>query len=139
LALEGSFVNWVSSLIPGIGPLLGAVSAAWSVLAAPFGRLLAIAVVAFVGGWQAKARLDEVATLRAVISKQRIDLTAARETADTASAVAAEVAQRDSRNQEIIDDLQARLAQRPSDPAARAAGDGCALDPAAVGGLRRLR
>ena len=133
-------MSFLSSLIPGIGPVIAAASAAWSGLASPFGRLLAVAAVAFVGGWQAKAHLDEAASLRAVISKQRIDLTAARETADTANAMATEIAQRDVRNQEIISDLQAQLAQRSSDPAARTAtGNGCALDPAAVGGLRRLR
>ena len=47
------------------------------------------AAVAFVGGWHAKAHLDEAASLRAIISKQRIDLAAARETADTADAMAA--------------------------------------------------
>ena len=133
-------MSFLSSLVPGIGPLVAVVSAGWSALASPFGRLLAVAAVAFMGGWQAKAHLDEAATLRAVISKQRIDLTAAGETADTANTMAAEIAQREARNQEIIDDLHARLAQRHSDPAAGApAGPGCALDPAAVGGLRRLR
>ena len=130
----------LSSLVPGVGPLVAVVSAGWSALASPFGRLLAVAAIAFMGGWQAKAHLDEAATLRAVITKQRIDLTAARETAETANTMAAEIAQRDARNQEIIDDLHARLAQRHSDPATGApAGHGCALDPAAVGGLRRLR
>jgi hypothetical protein len=133
-------MSWLFSLIPGIGPALAALSAALSFLASPVGRLIAVAAVAFVGGWQAKAHLDEAASLRAVVTKQRIDLAAAQETADTASAMVAEIAQRDVRNQEIISDLQARLSQRPSDSAARPpTGNGCALDPAAVGGLRRLR
>jgi len=133
-------MSWLFSLIPGIGPALAALSAALSFLASPVGRLIAVAAVAFVGGWQAKAHLDEAATLRAVISKQRIDLTAAQETADTANAMAAQIAQHDARNQEIISDLQARLSQRPSDSALHApAGNGCTLDPAAVGELRRLK
>ena len=131
-------MSFLFSLVPGIGPVLTAASAAWSVVASPLGRVLAVAAIAFVGGWQAKAHLDEAATLRAVVSKQRIDMTAARETADTAGAIAAEIAQRDVRNQEIINDLQAKLAHRSSDPGTPA-GNGCALDPAAVGGLRRLR
>jgi hypothetical protein len=133
-------VSWLFSLVPGIGPVLAALSAAWSFLASPVGRLIAVAAVAFVGGWQAKAHLDEAASLRAVISKQRIDLAAARETADTANAMVAEIAQRDATNKEIISDLQARLSQRPSDSAGRPpVGNGCALDPAAVDGLRRLK
>ena len=133
-------MSFLSSLIPGIGPLLAAISAAWSALASPFGRVLAIAAIAFVGGWQAKAHLDEAASLRAVISRQRIDLAAARETADTASAMAAEIAQRDVRNQEIVNDLQAKLAQRAADPALRPqAGNSCTLDPVTADGLRRLR
>jgi hypothetical protein len=133
-------MTWLFSLIPGVGPVLSVFTATWSFVASPVGRLLAVAAVAFVGGWQAKAHLDEAASLRAVISKQRIDLTAARETADTANAIVTQIAQHDARNQEIISDLQARLSQRPSvAPTGSPAGNDCTLDPAAVGGLRRLR
>jgi hypothetical protein len=125
-------VTSLLSLIPGIGPVLGAASAAWSVLASPAGRVLAVAAVAFIGGWQAKAHLDEAASLRAVIRSQRIDIAAAQKTADDANTIIADIAQRDARNQEIISDLQTRFAQRP-------AGNGCALDPAAADGLRRLK
>jgi hypothetical protein len=132
-------VSALLSVIPGIGPVLSAASAAWSFLASPVGRLLVVAAIAFIGGWHGKARLDEAASLRALIAKQRIDLVAARHTADAANAVVADIAQRDARNQEIISDLQTRLSQRPPHSAIGAPANGCALDPAAVGGLRRLR
>jgi hypothetical protein len=133
-------MSWLFSLVPGVGPVLSVLTATWSFVASPFGRVLAVAAVAFLGGWQAKAQLDEAASLRAVISKQRIDLTAAQETADTANAMVAQIAQHDARNQEIISDLQARLSQHPSvAPTGSPAGNDCTLDPAAVSGLRRLR
>jgi hypothetical protein len=119
------------SLIPGAGPALAAASGLWSVLTSRAGRIAIVAAVAFIGGWQAKGRLDEAATLRAVISKQRIDLQAAQQTADSANAIIADIATRDGKHQEIIHDLQLRLAQRP--------GGACALDDAAAHGLRRLR
>jgi hypothetical protein len=100
-------------------------------LAGPAGRLILIATLAFWGGWEAKARIDEAATLRAVIAKTRIDLEAAQHTADAANAVAADLSATDTRNQEIIRDLQLALSQRPA--------HACALDPAAADSLRRLR
>jgi hypothetical protein len=100
-------------------------------LVGPAGRLVLIAALAFWGGWAAKARIDEAATLRAVIAKTRIDLKAAQDTADAANTVMAELSASDARNQETIRDLQLALSQRP----ARA----CALDPAAADSLRRLR
>ena len=124
-------MKWLLSLIPG-GPVLAALSAAWSVSSSPPGRLILVAALAFYGGWEAKGRIDEAATLRAVIAKTRIDLKAAQDTAETANAVAADIATRDASNQEIIRDLQIRLSQRP-------AGNACTLDPAAADSLRRLR
>ena len=70
--------------------------------------------------------------LQAVIAKQRIDLEAARDTAEQAAATAAALSDTDARNQEIIRDLQDRIAQQPQ-------GGACALDDAAARGLRRLR
>lgn len=120
----------VARTLLGVAPG-GMIASAWSLLTSPGGRLLAAAAVAFIAGWEAKARLDQTATLRAIISKQRIDLQAAREIADSASAAVTEIATRDSRHQEIIHDLQLRLAQRPA--------GACALDDAAARGLRRLK
>ena len=115
---------------------MSALLALWSFIASPLGRLVATGAIAltvgFAQGWSLKARLDRSATLQAVIAKQRIDIAAARETAEAASAVAADVAQRDANNQEIIRDLQERLARHAPDHR-------CALDPAAADSLRRLR
>jgi hypothetical protein len=109
---------------------------AWSFISSPIGRLITVGafalVLGFAQGWSLKARLDRSATLQAVITKQRIDLKAAQEVADTANIVIAEIAQRDANNQEIIRDLNQKLAKAP-------AGNRCALDPAAADGLRRLR
>ena len=120
-------------LIPGAGPFL---AAAWRMLSTPAGRRAVILTVgiagAFTAGWSLKARLDRSATLQAVIVKQRIDLQAAHDVADAANAVTADIALRDANNQEVIRDLQLKLAQRP-------AGNRCALDPAAADSLRRLR
>jgi hypothetical protein len=69
--------------------------------------------------------------LRAVIAKTRIDLAAARDTAEAANAVVAELSGTDAKNQEMIRDLQLKLSRRPADH--------CALDDAAAGSLRRLR
>ena len=115
LALEGPFMSWLTSLIPGLGPVLAAFSAAWSFLASPFGRLLAVAAVAFVGGWQAKAHLDETATARAVIAKQRIDLRAAQDTAEQANAVGGRALRpriNPTRRSSVT--CRTRLAQRPA-------------------------
>jgi len=118
-------------LIPGAGPFL----AVGNLLATPAGRragILTVSVAAsFWFGWHLKARIDESATLRAVIARQRIDLTAAQETAAGANIVISDIAQRDANNQEVIRDLQSRLSQHRS--------GNCTLDPAAADGLRRLR
>lgn len=120
-------------LIPGAGPFL---AAAWRMLSTPAGRRVVILTIgmagAFAAGWSLKARLDRSATLQAVIAKQRIDLKAAHDVADAANAVTADIALRDANNQEVIRDLQLKLAHRPS-------GNRCALDPAAADSLRRLR
>ena len=119
------------ALVPGAGPVIAAASTAWSVLASPLGRVLAVAALAFIGGWQAKAHLDEGATLRAIVAKQRIDLKAAQDTAEAANTIIADIAARDARNQEVINALQQQLSRRPA--------GACSLDDAAVRGLRRLR
>jgi hypothetical protein len=114
---------------------MSALLALWSFIASPLGRLVATGGLAlalgFAQGWSLKARLDRSATLQAVIAKQHIDIAAARESAEAASAVVADIAQRDANNQEIIRDLQDRLAQH--------APNRCVLDPAAAERLRRLR
>lgn len=109
----------------------GVAVAALDFLVSPAGRFALVAILAFWGGWEAKARIDEAATLRAVIAKARIDLAAARDTAEAANAVVAELSGTDAKNQEIIRDLQLKLSQRPA--------NSCALDDAAAGSLRRLR
>jgi hypothetical protein len=109
----------------------GVAVAALEFLAAPAGRLALVALLAFWGGWEAKARIDEAATLRAAIARTRIDLAAARDTAEAANAVVAELTGIEAKNQEIIRDLQLELSRRP--------GNDCALDDAAAGRLRRLR
>ena len=110
--------------------------AVWTFISSPIGRLITVGgfalVLGFSQGWSLKARLDRSATLRAVVDKQRIDLKAAQDVADTANSVIAEIAQRDANNQEIIRDLNGKLAKAP-------AGNSCALDPAAAGSLRRIR
>jgi hypothetical protein len=112
--------------VPGGGIAVAAIE----FLVSPVGRAILIAGAAFFGGWEAKARIDEAATLRAVIAKTRIDLKAAQDTAEHANAAAKEIADREASNQEIIRDLNLRLSQRPA---------ACALDPAAADSLRRLR
>ena len=74
------------SVIPGVGPFL---AAALSFIASPIGRLVVVGAVAFGGCYATKARLDRSATLQAVIAKQRIDLRAAKDTAEQAAATAA--------------------------------------------------
>jgi hypothetical protein len=112
--------------VPGGGFAVAAVE----LLVTPIGRTILVAALAFYAGWEAKARIDEAATLRAVIAKTRIDLKAAQDTAEQASVAAKEIADREASNQEIIRDLNLRLSQRPA---------ACALDPAAADSLRRLR
>jgi hypothetical protein len=110
--------------------------AVWAFISSPIGRLITVGgislVLGFSQGWSLKGRLDRSATLQAVISKQRIDLKAAQDVADTANTVIAEISLRDANNQEIIRGLNETLSKRP-------AGNSCALDPAAAGSLRRLR
>jgi hypothetical protein len=119
--------------IPGAGPFL---AAGWRLLTTSAGRrvaILALGVAAsFAFGWSLKGRLDRSATLQAVIAKQSIDLQAARDTAEQAAATAAALWDTDSKNQEIIRDLQNRLARQPQSSA-------CTLDDATARGLRRLR
>ena len=119
--------------IPGAGPFL---AAGWTMLNSPTGRRVAIFAIgigaSFCFGWSLKARLDRSATLQAVIAKQRIDLEAARDTAEQAVATASALSDTDTKNQEIIRDLQNRIARQPQSGA-------CALDDAAARGLRRLR
>jgi hypothetical protein len=121
LALRGGMLA-----MPGGGIAVAAIEC----LVSPLGRTILLAALAFYGGWEAKARIDEAASLRAVIAKTRVDLAAAQDTAEQANAAAKEIADRDASNQEIIRDLNLRLSQRPA---------ACALDPAAAGSLRRLR
>ena len=116
-------------VIPGVGPFL---AAAWSFIASPIGRLLVVGAVAFGGGYATKARLDRSATLQAVIAKQRIDLRAAKDTAEQEDATAAALSDSDAKNQEVIRELQDRLDRQPKIGA-------CALDDATARGLRRLR
>ena len=118
-------------LIPGAGPFL---AAAWPCYRRRRAarRILTVGMAgAFAGGWSLKARLDRSATLQAVIAKQRIDLQAAHDIAEPAAVTADCALDTDANNQEVIRDLQLRLAQRPS--------GACALDPAAADSLRRLR
>jgi hypothetical protein len=112
---------------------------AWSFISSPIGRLVSVGglslVLGFSQGWSLKARLDRSATLQAVITKQRIDLKAAQDVADTANTVIAEISLRDANNQDIIRDLNEKLSEKSSkNPVGR-----CVLDPAAAGSLRRLR
>jgi len=119
--------------IPGAGPFL---AAGWRLLATPAGRRVAIftfgIAASFAFGWSLKARLDRSATLQAVIAKQRIDLQAAKDTAEQAAATTAALSDTDSKNQDVIRDLQNRLARQPQSGA-------CTLDDATARGLRRLR
>jgi len=119
--------------IPGAGPFL---AAGWRLLTTPTGRRVAILTLgmaaSFAFGWSLKTRLDRSATLQAVIAKQRIDLQAARDTAEQPAAMAAALSDTDTKNQEIIRDLQSSLARQPQSSA-------CTLDDAAARGLRRLR
>ncbi len=104
----------------------------WSLLTSRIGQMLLASTLAFGGGYALKARLDRSATLQAVIAKQRIDLEAARDTAEEASATVATLSQTDGKNQEVIRDLQNRLVQP-------AQNNPCVLDDATAHGLRRLR
>ena len=119
--------------IPGAGPFL---AAGWRLLTTPAGRRVAILTLgmaaSFAFGWSLKTRLDRSATLQAVIAKQRIDLQAAKETAEQAAATAAALSDTDSKNQDVIRDLQDRLASEAQSSA-------CTLDDAAARSLRRLR
>jgi hypothetical protein len=110
--------------VPYLGPALSAA-------VSPLGRTVLVIALSFAGGWHAKGKLDDAATARALVAKTRIDLAAARDTADAANAVVAELSATDTRNQEIIRDLQLALSQRPA--------HACTLDPAAADSLRRLR
>jgi hypothetical protein len=119
--------------IPGAGPFL---ATGWRLLTTPTGRRVAIFTLgiaaSFTFGWSLKGRLDRSATLQAVIAKQRIDLQAAKETAEQAAATAAALSDTDSKNQDVIRDLQDRLASEAQSSA-------CTLDDAAARSLRRLR
>lgn len=131
-------------LIPGVGPFL---AAGWNLLSTPTGRRIIFFAVgiatSFMFGWSLKARLDRSATLQAVIAKQQIDLRAAKDAAEQAAVTAAFLSDTDTKNQEIIRDLETRLAQRPpiQQHAAtqRPQGGPCALDDATARSLRRLR
>ena len=113
--------------IPYVGPVL-------AFLFSPVGRTVLVIALAFAGGWHAKGKIDDAATARAVLAKTRIDLAAAQDAAAQADAVADELADAESQNQEVIRDLQKALSERPAGVAAA-----CALDPAAADRLRRLR
>lgn len=97
----------------------------------PVGRLIAAVAIAltvgFWSGYEVKSNLCESETLKAIISKQKIDLEAANDTAAQANAVADELADADDKNQEMIRELQNRQ------PGA------CVLDPADADRLRQLR
>jgi hypothetical protein len=99
--------------IPGAGPFL---AAGWRLLTTPTGRRVAILTLgmaaSFAFGWSLKTRLDRSATLQAVIAKQRIDLRAAADTAEQAAATAAAPSDTDSKNQDVIRDLQQATAER---------------------------
>jgi hypothetical protein len=120
-------------LIPGAGRVL---AAGWRLLTTPTGRRVVIFTLgiaaSFAFGWALKARLDRGATLQAVIAKQRIDLRAAKDTAEQAAATVSALSDTDAKNQDVIRDLQNRLATQPQSSA-------CTLDDAAARGLRRLR
>jgi hypothetical protein len=126
------------ALIPGIGPVLAGLSTAWSVVSSPICRRLILATAIFWGGWHAKGWIDQASTARAMLAKTRIDLQAANASAEQAGIVVAEQYATDKNNQEIIRDLQDKLAQRP--PAAATAGV-CAdtADDAIARKLRQLR
>lgn len=117
--------------IPGIGPFL---ATAWTVIASPTGRKIAfcfaLAFGSFYAGWHIKANIDDAATARAVIAKQRIDLEAAKDTAEQASAVVAQLSESDRENQETIRVLQDQVSKRLA---------ACTLDDPTASGLRRLR
>lgn len=128
-------------LIPGAGPFL---AAGWNLLATPTGRrvvVFAVSIAAsFTFGWSLKARMDRSATLQAVIAKQQIDLRAATQAAEDASAVVADLSETGAANQEIIDDLNERLRKRPAVASAPAAcRDTGIADDAIARRLRQLR
>jgi hypothetical protein len=110
--------------------------AVWTFISSPIGRWIAgisiALVLGFSQGWAIKARLDRSATLQTVIAKQRIDLKAAQDVADTANTAIAEMAKTDNANQETIRDLQTALSKKPQ-------AAGCTLDDPTARGLRRLR
>ena len=111
---------------------LAAASAAWSLLTTPIGRFVIVAALAFIGGWEAKARLDEGATLRAVIARQRIDLSAAQAAAADSAQRSEELSKAEAANLEIIRDLQQKSSRQPASAV-------CRLDPDDAQRLRRLR
>jgi hypothetical protein len=121
-------VTKLLAFIPGIGPVLSAV---WSA------RYFILAGAIFYGGWEAKGWVDQAATTRAVLAKTRIDLRATTESAEHAGAVLAELHGADKRNQEIIRDLNDKLAQRAAGQPVPAAA--CAVDDAIARKLRSLR
>jgi hypothetical protein len=104
-----------------------------AVLGSRVGSTVVVAALAFGAGWKAKDRIDENATLRAVIAKKDIDLRAAKESAEITKNVLNATSERDAENQETIRDLQERLSK-----AGTPAGN-CSLDDDAVGRLRRLK
>lgn len=121
-------IDRLLNFIPGVGPFL---AAGFRVANSTVGRLVIVAAVSFGAGWKAKDRIDDARTARAVIAKQEIDLRAAKESAEQTSATLAELAKTDQANQEVIRDLQERLAKQPQAGA-------CTLDDDAAGSLRKL-
>lgn len=114
--------------IPGVGPVL-------AFMTSPAGKAAALAaagLACFIAGYQVKANFDEGATLRAVISKKDIDLRAAKDSAANTEAVLNQTAERDTKNQEVIRDLQEQLSK------AGAAAGNCTLDDDTIQRLRRL-
>jgi hypothetical protein len=117
--------------------ILGILSAVWSFVTSRIGSVITAGVVClalgFSQGWSLKSRLDRSATDRAIITKQRLDLEAARDTAEQANAALAELAKTDEQNQGVINELREKLASRP--PGAGA----CVLDDDTARRLRRLK
>lgn len=120
-------------LVPQAGSLVGA---GWRLFVSPAGRRVAVFAIgiagAFAFGWSLKARLDRTATLQAIVLKQRIDLEAARQTAEQAAATAVALSDAEQKNQEVIRGLERRLAALPQNNA-------CSLDDTTARSLRRLR
>jgi hypothetical protein len=117
--------------------ILGVLSAAWSFVTSRIGSVITAGVVClalgFSQGWSLKSRLDRSATDRAIIAKQRVDLEAARDTAEQANAALTELAKTDEQNQGVINELREKLASRPP------GGGACVLDDDTARRLRRLR